>query len=295
MYDIIIVGAGPAGLTAAIYARRANKKTLVLEANNYGGQIINTHVIDNFPTQPHINGFDFATKLYNQAKDLGTDIVFEKVIEIDNEKKIVTNKNTYNCKSLILATGSDHRKLDIDNETELLGKGVSYCATCDGPFYKDKDVAVVGNGTHAIEDAIYLSDIANKVYLINKKDSFNDENNFLSKLKDNVKIMYNSKVTKLIGSEKLEKIEINNDNLISISGLFIDIGRVPENENFKKLINIDEKGYIIANEDCHTNIEGIFVAGDNRTKKVRQLTTAVSDGTIAAIEAIKYINDMKEE
>ena len=298
MYDIIIIGAGPAGLTAAIYARRANKNILILEASNYGGQIVNSHTIDNFPTQPHINGFDFATKLYNQAKELGANIVIEKAIEVLDEgkqKRVVTNKNTYNCKSIIISTGSDNRKLGLEHESELTGKGISYCATCDGAFYKEKAVAIVGSGIHAIEDAIYLSDIASEVYLINKKDKFNDDNNFLSKLNDNVKVIYNSKITKLIGTEKLEKIEINNDYLIEISGLFIDVGRVPENENFKKIISVDDKGYIIANENCHTNIKGIFVAGDNRTKIVRQLTTAVSDGTVAAIEAIKYINNLKEE
>ena len=296
MYDIIIIGAGPAGLTAGIYARRANKKVLILEANAYGGQIVKTHMIDNFPTQPHINGVDFATKLYDQTKELGATIIFEKVIKIINEgewKKVITNKNTYSAKSLILATGSDSRKLGIDNENELIGKGVSYCATCDGMFYKDKTVAVVGFDMHAILDAIYLADIVKHVYLINKKDKFNDENNNLSKLKDNVEIIYNGKITKLIGNEKLEKIEINNDYILEISGLFVDAGRVPENENFKNIINTNGDGYIIASEDCHTNIEGIFVAGDNRTKLIRQLTTAVSDGTVAAIEAIKYINNQK--
>ena len=298
MYDIIIVGAGPAGMTAGIYAKRANKNVLILEAKNYGGQIVNTHNIDNFPTQPHINGFDFASKLYNQTIELGAKIVFERVVEINNyeeQKRVVTNKNTYNCKSLIIATGSDNRKLGIELENELTGKGVSYCATCDGTFYKGMDVAVVGFGTHAIEDAIYLSDIVNKVYLINKKDKFDDENNLISVLKDNVKVMYNSKITKLIGNDKLEKIEINDNALIEVSGLFIDVGRIPETENFKKMVNTNENGYIMAGEDCHTNVEGIFVAGDTRTKTIRQLTTAVSDGTVAAIEAIKYINNLKEE
>ena len=298
MYDIIIIGAGPAGLTAGIYARRANKKVLILEANAYGGQIVKTHAIDNFPTQPHIDGFDFATKLYNQTKELGATIIFEKAINIINEgknKKVITNKNTYSAKALILATGSDNRKLGIDNERELIGKGVSYCATCDGMFYKDKVVAVVGSDTQALLDAIYLANVAKHIYLINKKNKFDDENNNLPKLNDNVEIIYNSKITKIIGNEKLEKIEINNDYLLEISGLFIDVGRVPENENFRKIINVNDDGYIIAGEDCHTNIDGIFVAGDNRTKMIRQLTTAVSDGTVAAIEAIKYINNLKEE
>ena len=297
MYDLIIVGAGPAGLTSGIYARRANKKVLILEANSYGGAIINTHVIDNYPTQPHINGFDFATKLYEQTKELGAEIKFEKVVEINDGKykKVVTNKNTYETKTIILATGSDNRKLGLEKEKEFTGKGVSYCATCDGGFYKGKDVAVIGGGSIALDDAIYLQDIVNKVYLINKNSSFKDDNGFINKLKDNVEVIYNSNITKLLGEEKLTAIEINNEKEINIDGLFIAVGRVPENEKFASIINVDEKGYIIADEDCHTNIEGIYVAGDNRTKSVRQLTTAVSDGTVAAVEAIKYINNLKEE
>ena len=164
MYDIIIVGAGPAGLTSAIYASRASKKVLVLEAKSYGGQIINTLDIENYPVEDHISGFDFATKLYNQVKKLGADIVFEKVIDIKNSddiKEVITNKNTYKTKTIILATGSENRKLGLSNEDELIGKGISYCATCDGGFYKNKIVAVVGGGNTALEDALYLSDIAN--------------------------------------------------------------------------------------------------------------------------------------
>ena len=171
MYDIIIVGAGPAGLTAAIYAKRASKKVLVLEAKSYGGQIINTLDIENYPAESHISGFDFATKLYNQAKELGAEIIFEKVVGINNssnKKEVVTTKNKYLTKSIILATGSENRKLGIKNESNLVGKGISYCATCDGAFYKNKIVAVVGGGNTALEDALYLSDIANKVYQIGR-------------------------------------------------------------------------------------------------------------------------------
>ncbi len=297
MYDVIIVGAGPAGLTSGIYARRANKKVLILEANSYGGAIINTHAIDNFPTQPHINGFDFATKLYEQTKELGAEVKFEKVVEIEDGKykKVVTNKGTYETKAIILATGSDNRKLGLDKEKEFTGKGVSYCATCDGAFYRGKDVAVIGGGSTALDDAIYLQDIVNKVYLINRKDTFKDDNGFVNNLKDNVEVIYNANITELLGEDKLTGIKLNNERTINIDGLFIAVGRVPENEKFASLINVDEKGYIIASEDCHTNIEGIYVAGDNRTKEIRQLTTAVSDGTVAAIEAIKYINNLKEE
>ncbi|MBQ8892103.1 MAG: thioredoxin-disulfide reductase [Bacilli bacterium] len=302
MYDIIIVGAGPAGLTAAIYARRASKKVLVLEAKSYGGQIINTLDIANYPVEAHISGFEFATKLYNQAKDLGTEFIFEKVTNIndkEHEKEVVTTKNTYKAKAVILATGADNRKLGLDNEEELVGKGVSYCATCDGAFYKNKNVAVVGGGNTALEDALYLTDIASKVYLIHRRDEFRGEDTTVSLLKekDNIEFIYNSNVTKLNANDRLESIEVTDKDgktkTIEVSGIFVAVGRIPENENFRRLINLDDKGYVIAEEDCNTNVEGIFVAGDNRKKEVRQLVTATSDGAVAATNAIKYINNLK--
>ena len=299
MYDIIIVGAGPAGLTAAIYARRASKKVLVLEAKSYGGQIINTLDIENYPVEAHISGFDFATKLYNQVKDLGAEIVFEKVVDINDQgttKEVITTKNTYQAKAIILATGCENRKLGLSNEEELVGKGISYCATCDGAFYKNKDVAVVGGGNTALEDALYLSDIVNKVYLIHRRDEFRGDISTVEELKQksNVEFILNSNVTKLNANERLESIEVTNKDgsikEVKVDGLFVAVGQIPENENFKKIINIDNAGYIIAGEDCTTNIPGIFVAGDNRTKELRQLVTATSDGAIAASKAIKYIS-----
>jgi thioredoxin reductase (NADPH) len=295
MYDIIIIGAGPAGLTAAIYGRRANKSVLVLEAKSYGGQIINTLDIENYPANNHISGFDFATNLYNQAKELGAEIVFDKVIEITNNKEVITANNKYNAKAIIIATGSDNRKLGLPNEDELIGKGVSYCATCDGAFFKGKDVAVVGGGNTALEDALYLSNLANKVYLIHRRDEFRGEDKSVNliKQKDNIELILNSTVTKLISDDKLTGIEVTNKdgyiNTINIDGLFVAIGRVPSNDYYKNIINLDDQGYVIANEDCKTNIPFIFVAGDNRTKEVRQLVTATSDGAVAATNAIKYI------
>jgi len=299
MYDIIIVGAGPAGLTAAIYGARAHKNVLVLEATSYGGQIITTDNIENYPACPNISGFDFATNIYNQAKDLGAVIKFEKVIDITslkNYKEVITSKEIYKTKTIILATGSDNRKLGVDREDELLGKGLSYCATCDGNFYKKKDVAVIGGGNTALEEALYLTNLANKVYLIHRREEFKGEEILVRKLKkrDNIEFVLNSNITKLIGNKKLEGIEItSNDNekrKIDVSGLFVAVGRIPENQNFSKIIDLDENGYVIASEDCHTNIDGVFVAGDNRVKKVRQLVTAESDGAVAALEAINYIN-----
>ena len=301
MYDIIIIGAGPAGLTAAIYAKRARKKVLVLEAEAYGGQIINTLNIENYPAAPHIDGYTFATNTYNQAIELGAEVKFEKVINLENGnvKKVITTSNTYETKSIIIATGCGIKKLNLDNEDKFIGRGISYCATCDGAFYKGKDVAIVGGGNTALEDALYLSDIASKVYLIHRRDSFRGEDDYYEKLKlkDNVEFIFNSNVAKLFGNDYLEAIEIidkeNNKKNVSISGLFVAIGRIPENANFSKLIDINESGYVNANENCKTNIEGIFVAGDCRVKTLRQLVTATSDGAVAATEAIKYINKNK--
>ena len=300
MYDIIIIGAGPAGMTAAIYGKRALKSVLILEAITYGGQIINTLDIENYPVEAHISGFDFATKLYNQVIDLGAEIKYEKVTDIidKNEyKEVMTSKNTYQAKTIIIATGADNRKLGLENESDLIGKGISYCATCDGNFFKKKDVAVVGGGNTALEDALYLSSIANKVYLIHRRNQFRGDQSVIEKLKeqDNVEFVYNSNVTKLIADESLTSIEVTNKDgstkNIPVKGLFIAIGKVPENENFKNLINVDEAGYIIADESCHTNIPGIFVAGDTRNKELRQLVTATADGAIAATEAVKYLNN----
>ena len=299
MYDIIVVGAGPAGLTSAIYARRSSKKVLVLEAKSYGGQIINTIDIENYPAAPHISGFDFATNTYNQAKELGAEIKFEKVIDIKDgkEKEVITNKSSYKTKTIIIATGSENRKLGLDNEDKLVGKGISYCATCDGAFYKNKIVAVAGGGDAALDEAKYLSDIVKKVYLINRNSFFKGEEIDFEKLKekDNVEFIFNSKVTKLISNEKLESIEVTdkdgNITTIGVDGLFVAVGRIPENQNFAKIIDLDSNGYVIAKEDCHTNKEGIFVAGDTRNKELRQLVTATADGAIAATEAVKYLNN----
>ena len=293
MYDIIIIGAGPAGLTAAIYARRANKSVLVLEAKSYGGQILNANNVENYPGYISISGYDLATNMYNQAKELGAEIKFETAIHIDKDKKVTTNKDTYEAKAIILATGAENRKLNIPNEEDYVGKGISYCATCDGNFFKNKIVAVVGGGNTALEDAIYLSNIAKKVYLIHRRDNFRGEARYLSdiKKKDNVELILNSNVTKLIGKNILEKIVVtdneNNSKEIEINGLFIAVGQSPKNEIFANLIKINDYGYIESSDGVHTNIEGIYVAGDNRVKELRQLTTAVSDGSIAATTAIK--------
>lgn len=292
MYDIIIVGAGPAGLTSALYALRAGMNVLVLEAKTYGGQIINASKIENYPGIFNISGFDFATNLYNQVKNQGGVIKFETVISIDKDKNVITNENKYQAKAIILATGSENRKLNIDRESEFVGKGVSYCATCDGNFYKGKTVAVVGGGNTALEDAIYLSNIVSKVYLIHRRCEFRAFESYVeeAKGKENIEFVLNANVTKLNGDNKLTSIDVNkNGNVIvlDVDGIFIAVGQQPKNEIFKNIIDIDDSGYIKSSDGVHTNVDGIYVAGDCRSKNLRQLTTAVSDGSYSATIAIK--------
>lgn len=301
MYDVVVVGAGPAGLTAAIYVRRAAKSVLVLEAKSYGGQIINTPDVENYPVAAHISGFDFATKVYEQAKDLGAEIVFDKVVDVKDEgelKQVITASASYEAKAVILATGSENRKLGVSGEDKFVGRGISYCATCDGAFYRKKTVAVVGGGNTALEDALYLADIADKVYLIHRRDAFRGEQGTVDRLKNkpNVEFVLNSRVTALFGEKRLESVELTfNDGekkTLNVNGLFVAVGRIPENQNFAKIVNLDESGYVVAGEDCLTSAKGIFVAGDNRVKAVRQLVTATADGAVAATQAINYINGL---
>lgn len=291
MNDIIIIGAGPAGMTSAIYAKRAGYNPLVLEKNTYGGQIINSSEVANYPGIKKIDGYTFATKIYEQLKELEIEIKHEEVINIKKDDKtinVITNKNEYECKSVIIATGLTKRKLNIENEEKLIGKGISYCATCDGAFFKENDVAVVGGGNTALEDAIFLSNYCKHVYLINRTENFKAEKSLLDsfKQKNNTEIITSANIKKLVGKEKLEKIELDNGKILNISGLFIAIGQIP-NCNFD--IVEKENGFIKSNEECTTNIPGIFVAGDIRNKSVRQIVTSVSDGAVAAINAVKYI------
>lgn len=297
MYDVIIIGAGPAGLTSAIYARRSNKEVLVLEANTYGGQIVTTDKIDNYPAAPHISGFDFATNLYNQVVELGAEVKFEKAVEIvDGEtKKVVTDKNTYEANSIIIAIGVRNRNLNVPGEKEFEGKGVSYCATCDGMFYKGKTVAVIGAGNTAFEEALYLSNICKKVYIIHRNEKFKASPSIARKVKnkDNIEFILNSNVISINGKDKVSDIDIKdineNTSNIKVSAVFIAIGQIPENGNLTKNLKIDKNGYIKSDKNLKTNIDGIYVAGDIRPKTLRQLVTATSDGAIAAVNAIKSI------
>ena len=304
MYDIIIIGAGPAGLSAAIYARRSGKNVLVLEEKNYGGQIVNTPNIENYPGIAHISGFEFATNLYNQAKDFGAEFKFEKAVGIEdrgNSKLVKTPKDEYEAKAVIIATGAKNRKLGFDNEDSLVGKGVSYCATCDGMFFRDKNVAVNGGGNTAVEDAMFLSNYCNKVYIIHRRDEFRADDKDVERLKEknNVELVLDSTVSEILsdtdeaGNEHVSGVKVKNKNtgaerVLDVNGLFIAIGQVPDNEDFKDIVEL-ENGYVKALEDCKTDTKGIYVAGDCRTKSVRQLATAAADGAIAAIAASQEV------
>lgn len=299
MHDIIIIGAGTAGLSAAIYARRAGKSVLVMEEAYYGGQIVNAPHIENYPGIKNISGFDFATGLYEQATGLGAEFKFAKaefVQNTDTGKEVIAGGEKYPCKSVILATGAKNRPIGLKKEKELIGKGISYCATCDGAFYKGKTVAVFGGGNTAVADAIYLADGCETVYLIHRRNAFRAEKELQERLssKKNIQLILESKVTGLLGEDKLTGITIENVATkecmeLQVDGLFVAIGQMPDNYRFENMVELDEYGYIMAGEACKTATSGIFVAGDCRAKEVRQLTTAAADGTVAALAACDFI------
>lgn len=300
MYDIVIIGAGPAGLAAAVYGQRAEKKTLLIDEKGYGGQIINTPEVENYPAIQKISGFDFANNLYNQASNLGAKLTFEKAVGIedrDGRKIVKTEGGEYAAKAVIIATGAKNRPLGLDREEELTGRGVAYCATCDGAFYRGKTVAVVGGGNTALEDAEVLSGLAEKVYLIHRRDTFRGEESNVKRIqgKANVEILLNQIPTAFLGEDRITGLEIQDKvtgekQNLKLDGVFVAIGQMPDNGAFRKKIQLDDKGYVEAGEDCLTKSEGVFVAGDCRTKKVRQLATAVADGAVAALAAVEYIN-----
>ncbi len=302
MYEIVIIGAGTAGLTAAVYGCRAGRRVLLLEENIYGGQIVNAAEVENYPGIPQISGYEFAENLYRQATELGAEFRYEKVHKIEvqgKEKTVVTNRQKYTAKAVILATGAKNRHLGIAREEELIGKGVSYCAACDGAFYRGRDVAVVGGGNTALEDAQFLAGICRSVYLIHRRKHFRGEDRLLQKLrkKENVHLVLDSEVVGLEGEERLafvavRRTDTKEEQILPVAGLFIAIGQIPDNHAFSSLVNLDENGYIQALEDCRTSAEGIFAAGDCRTKEVRQLATAAADGAVAALAACRAEDDV---
>jgi len=301
MVDVLIIGAGCAGLTASIYATRAGKSALVLEAESFGGQIITSAEVENFPSIKKISGYDFAKNLMDQALALGVEIESDRVTSIvkeDDHIKVIGEDNKYKARTVIIATGAKKRKLGLPEEAKFVGQGVSYCALCDGAFFKGKIVAVNGGGSTALEEALYLSEKCKKVYLIHRRDNFRGEKHLATcaEQKPNIEFVLSSKISRLIGEKGLETIEVINvdtheTRLINASCVFVSIGNAPDNAFLADKIKLDEAGYIIANEDCRTNMEGVFAAGDCRTKEIRQLTTAAADGTVAAVLACNYLNE----
>lgn len=295
--DIAIIGAGIAGLTAAIYAARANKKVVVLEGKTHGGQIITTDKIANYPGISSISGVDLMNNVYEQVKSLGAKVEYAEVLSVNLDgdiKEIVTEEGTFYANSVIIAVGAYEKKLGLKNEDRFTGRGISYCATCDGGFYKNKTVAVVGGGNSALYEALYLSNIASKVYLIQHSNKFRGDAILVDKLSDikNVEFVMDSKPVEYLGERRIEGLVIEDSSQkkreLKVDGIFVAIGRVPATEIFKDQIEL-ENGYIKADENCHTSKDGVFVAGDCRTKNVRQLITAASDGAVAASEAIEYL------
>lgn len=298
--DVVVVGGGTAGLTAAIYVCRAGRSVYVLEAQAFGGQIVNTPEIENYPGLAHTNGYDYSEKLRAQAEELGAGLKMEKVSAVRDEEGfhvVETRRHAYYAKAVIIATGAKNRPLGLAREEELTGRGISYCATCDGAFFRGKVTAVNGGGNTAIEDAAYLAKLCEKVYLIHRREGFRAEPAALEALRamSNVEFVVNSTVTALRGEDRLSEIEVANKvtgerRSIAVDGLFVAIGQMPDNQVFASWADLDGAGYVAAGEDCRTRTPGVYVAGDCRTKTVRQLTTAAADGAVAALAAVEHCN-----
>ena len=303
IYDVIIIGSGPAGLGAALYGRRAMLEVAVIEKAGFsGGQVVSTSDVDNYLGLQGINGFDMAMNFRGHVENFGAEFIDGEVLKIEKDKDDIfdvylATDNIMRTRTIILAMGAEHSKLDIPGEKEYTGKGVSYCATCDGAFYKEKTVAVIGGGDVALEDAIYLSKLAKKVYIIHRRDTFRGAKLLQDKLinTENIEFIKDTVVTEIKGEEKVNRLLIksvkdNSTTEIDVDGCFIAIGMKPNTELVKGLVELDEKGYICAGEDGITSESGIFVAGDTRTKKLRQIITAVADGANCITSVEEYLN-----
>lgn len=303
MHDIVIVGAGPAGLTAAIYGRRAGKSVLILEKENFGGQITHSPKVENYPGFRVLSGMELGEKLVDQAMDLGAEIEMDTVVGIrtaGDDRVVVGEAREYRARSVILAAGSHHRTLGLPGEERLVGHGISYCAICDGAFHAGEDVAVIGGGNSALQEAVMLSEICHSVTVIQNLDRLTGEGRLIEDIAErrNVKVIYSTVLERLDGEEKLTSIGLRNTETgetttLPIDAVFVAIGQVPENEPFAELCDLDERGYLASGEDCLTRTPGVFAAGDCRQKAIRQVTTATGDGAVAAIAACKYLDSLK--
>lgn len=304
IYDLVIIGSGPAGMSAAIYASRAMLDAVLLEKEYMpGGQVVQTYEVDNYPGIPKTNGMELSDKFAEHAKDLGIETMTAEVVDIQAEKEIkevyLKNGNILKTKTIILATGAVHRTLGISGETDLAGMGVSYCATCDGAFFRNKIAAVVGGGDVALEDAIFLSRMCEKVYLIHRRDELRGAKILQDQVKSNekIEILWDTIITKIEGENKVETIHIQNvnnsvDKVLKVDGIFIAVGTKPASQLLKNQLKTDEQGYIIAGEDGITNIPGVFAGGDGRTKNLRQVVTAVADGANCVQSVERYLQNL---
>lgn len=301
MYDIIVVGAGPAGLTAAIYARRADKSVLVLERGTFGGQMTFSPKIENYPGFCQISGNELAEKLVEQALNLGAEIDMQEVMGVRKEENgvfcVSCSECDYMAHSVIIATGSKHRLLGLPKEEKFIGDGISFCAVCDGAFYVNKTVAVIGGGNSALVEAIMLSDGCEKVYVVQNLDFLTGEEKLaqILRARENVEIICGYVVDEILGQDTFNGIVIKDakngeKTRLDLDGMFVAIGQVPENEQYRNLVTLNDRGYIVSDEACLTDTEGLYVAGDCRTKGVRQISTACADGATAALAACRYLD-----
>lgn len=300
VYDLIIIGSGPAGLSAAIYAQRAKLSTIIIEANYIsGGQVVNTYEVDNYPGLPGISGMDLSTTLRGHAEKMGSEFVIDEVLELrlDGSVKTVVTKNAeYKAKSVLLATGAKHRHLGVPGEQELSGSGISYCATCDGAFFKDRTVVVVGGGDVAVEDAIFLARICKKVYLVHRRDELRAAKILQDNLfaQENVELVWNSVVTEIQGDFQVKSVTLQDvvskeEKKLEVDGCFIAVGIIPNSELVQGQMDLDAGGYVEAGEDGVTSVPGVFAAGDVRTKLLRQIITAASDGANCITSVQNYL------
>lgn len=300
-FDIVVIGGGPAGLTASLYSARAGKKVMLLESSAFGGQIATAPRVENFPSANEIAGAELANNMFEQAVAHGIefDMGTATVTKAQNGFTVATEYGEYSAKAVVLATGVSHKKLGLESEKQLDGKGVCYCAVCDGSFYKGKNVCVVGDGNSAAQYALYLAEICGKVHLLTLFDKLFCDKELTDRIVANAKIEWekNVTVTDILGSDKVEGVSYKDEyggiTFLDVSAVFVAIGQEPHNERFADLVTLDERGYIVAGEDCKTSCEGIFAAGDCRTKKVRQCATAVGDGAVAGFSAAMYADKLK--
>ncbi|MBR5783148.1 MAG: FAD-dependent oxidoreductase [Clostridia bacterium] len=296
MYDLIVVGGGPAGLTAALYARRAGKSVLIIEKSTFGGQITYSPKVENIPGFVSLTGNEFAEKLVEQVLEQGADVEMAEVLSLrdGDVKTVVTDSGEYEAKAVIIATGAKHRMLGLEREEQFVGEGISFCAVCDGAFYKDKTVGVVGGGNSALQEAILLSEQCAKVYVFQNLDTLTGEKKLQEQLfaKENVEIITGVMLKELLGEDFLSGVIVEGKERreVALDGLFVAIGLIPQNEPFAEHVKLNDWGYVDADESCLTDVKGIFTAGDCRSKKIRQVATAASDGAVAALAACDYID-----